>query len=121
MDTATMLNAATWLFVLSAVGGLVLAIIRFGGTPRPPLFMAMGHGMVACAALTLLVYAILMGGAGSSSISLAALLFVLAALGGAAMNLLYHSKGLPLPIGLMVGHALLAVVAVGLLVRALWF
>ena len=36
-------------------------------------------------------------------------LFCLAAVGGAALNLLFHSKQLPLPIPLMMAHALLAV------------
>ena len=34
---------------------------------------------------------------------------LLAALGGLVLNLRYHDKQLPLPIGLMVGHAVLAV------------
>jgi hypothetical protein len=121
MDTATMLNAAAWLFVLTAAGGLVLATIRLTGKPHPPLFMAMGHGMVACAGLTLLVYALLMGGAAATNASIAAALFVLSAGGGAAMNLLFHSKGLPLPVGLMVAHAALGVAGLFFLLRGLWF
>ena len=47
-------------------------------------------------------------------------LFVLTALGGVVINLRYHTKQLALPKGLIVGHALLAVVAYGLLLLALF-
>ena len=45
----------------------------------------------------------------------ALLLFVLAAAGGAAMNLLWQWRQRPLPVGLMIGHATLAVLAFVLL------
>lgn len=47
-------------------------------------------------------------------------LFVMAAAGGAAMNLLYYWKLLPLPIPLMLLHALLAVAGVVLLLMTLY-
>jgi hypothetical protein len=47
-------------------------------------------------------------------------LFVLAGLGGLVMNLNYQWKGLLLPKGLLVGHALIAVVGFILLAIAAW-
>ena len=46
-------------------------------------------------------------------------LFVVAALGGALLNLRFHARQLALPKSWIVGHALLAVVAYGLLLLAL--
>ncbi len=43
-----------------------------------------------------------------------------AAAGGAFMNLNYHWKLLPLPTGLMIGHALLAAVGFVMLILAAW-
>lgn len=114
MDTATMLTTATYLFAGSAVGGIIIALMRFSGVPRPPLWFAMGHGLIAAAGLTLLIYATLMGEV-PGMVQVATLLFLGAALGGAALNLLYHSKGLALPIPLIIGHGLIAVVALGML------
>ena len=42
---------------LAALGGLTLAGIRFSGSPRPPTWMAVGHGLVAATGLVLLIYA----------------------------------------------------------------
>jgi hypothetical protein len=45
-------------------------------------------------------------------------LFVVAALGGVAMNLGFHWKNQPLPTGLMFGHAGLAIIGFVLVVAA---
>lgn len=114
MDTATMLTTATYLFAAAALGGVILAGIRLSGVPRPPLWFAMGHGLIAAAGLTLLLYATCMGEV-PQMVKLSAALFLGAALGGAALNLMYHAKGLALPIPLVIGHGLVAVVALGML------
>jgi hypothetical protein len=44
------------LFVLTALGGLVLAAIRFSGQPRPPTALAVGHGLAALTSLAVLGY-----------------------------------------------------------------
>jgi ABC-type amino acid transport system permease subunit len=116
MDTATMLTTATYLFAAAALGGIIIALMRFSGIPRPPLWFAMGHGVSASAGQTLLIYAACMGEV-PQMVQLAAVLFLGAALGGAALNLLYHAKGLALPIPLIIGHGLVAAIALGLL----WF
>ena len=113
------MQAAAILFGLAALGGLIMAFIRWSGAPRPPDWLAMGHGLLAAAGLTLLVHAALTSGLPVlAQLSLG--LFVVAALGGALLNLRFHAKQLPLPKAWIVGHAVLAVVAFGLLLLALF-
>ena len=107
MEPNMSLQAATALLGAGALGGLVMVGIRLKGEARPPNWLAMAHGLLAAAALTLLIYAALT--VGIPKLALYALvLLVIAAIGGAAINLLYHSKLLPLPIPLIIGHALIA-------------
>ena len=114
MDSATLLKTATLLLALTAAGGLIMAIMRFGGADRPPSWLAMGHGLLAGSGLTLALYAGFVAGIPQMAWA-GVLLLVLAALGGVTLNLLYHVKLLPLPKGLVVGHALLAVAGFSLL------
>ena len=108
MEPNTSLQAATGLLGLTALGGLVMAGIRMKGTARPPSWLAMLHGVLAAAALTLLVYAAVTVGIPRLAQFALGLLGV-AALGGAFINLQYHAKMLPLPIPVIIVHALLAV------------
>lgn len=84
-----------------------MAGMRFSGIAQPPAWLAMAHGFLAAAGLTLLIYATMTVSLPSMAM-LGTALFVLAAIGGATMNLLFHWKQLPLPIPLMVVHALAA-------------
>jgi hypothetical protein len=119
MEPHSLILTATILFALAAGGGLLMAGMRLRGTPRPPAWLAMGHGLLAAAGLTLLIYAAC--SVGVASIVLVAIgLFMAAALGGVVMNLLFHVKGKPLPLPLMAGHAALAVLAFALLLMHLY-
>lgn len=110
MDAQLMLKTAACLFALAALGGLVMAGIRFAAKRNPPVWLTLGHGLLAAAGLTLLAYAAFVPGV--PLLAWVALgLFVLAALGGVVMNLGYQWKQRPLPSGLLVVHALVAVVA----------
>lgn len=117
MDDIGMLQAAVLLFAIAAAGGLVMAGIRLLRKHNPPAWLSMAHGLLAAAGLTLVAYAAVMVGVPAPA-GWALLLFVLAAAGGAAMNLLWQWKGRPLPVGLMLAHAALAVIAFLLLVVA---
>lgn len=117
MDAISMLRAAVALFAIAAAGGLVMAGIRWFGKRNPPAWLAMLHGFLAGATVTLVAYAAIVVGVPSPA-GWALLLFLLAAAGGAAMNLLWQWKQRPLPVGLMLGHAGLAVVALVLLIVA---
>jgi hypothetical protein len=113
------MKTACWLLAITAVGGLTMAGIRFAGKPQPPTWLAMLHGFLAGAAATLLLYAYFTVGLPQLA-GWALLLLLIAAAGGAFINLNYHWKLVPLPIGLMLGHAGLAVLGFILLVVAIW-
>lgn len=109
-----LLQAAAGLFTLAALGGLVMAAIRFGGKRNPPAWLAMLHGLLAAAGITLLAYAALTSDVPSLAL-IAVLMFLLAAGGGAVLSLAYKWKQRLLPSWLVIAHALLAVLAYALL------
>jgi hypothetical protein len=107
----------TWaaiVFSLAALGGATMAAIRLSGAPRPPTWLALGHGAIAITGLALLTYA-----AVDRGIPLLAQVaygtFVVAALGGIMIFGRYHLKNLPLPIPFVLGHGLLALTGLALL------
>lgn len=103
------MTLALVLFALAAVGGLVMAIIRFGGKPVPPMGIAIIHGLAAAAGLVTLIVGVAGGGAPSAA-TIALVLFLVAALGGFALFFQHLRKG-PISIPLMVIHAVVAVAA----------
>lgn len=108
MEPMLMLKVSAALFALSAVGGLAMATIRLMKKVNPPAWLAMLHGLMAAGGLTLLAYATLT--ATVPALAMYALgLFAVAALGGLLLNLGYQWRNLPLPVGIMVLHALVAV------------
>ena len=113
MESSKLVMTALMLLGVAALGGLVMAGMRFSGRDRPPSWLAMLHGLLAAAGLTLLVYAALVLGV-SGMAKLGTLILVLAALGGLYLNLGFHDKQLPLPKGIVIVHALIAVVGVAL-------
>jgi len=113
------MQAAAILFTLTALGGLVMAFERWRGVPKPPDWLAMAHGLLAGAGLTLLIYAAFTTGLPLlAQLSLG--IFVVAAAGGALLNLRFHARQLALPKPWIIGHAVLAVVAYVLLLLALF-
>jgi len=118
MEPRLVMTTAAVLFGISALGGLIMAGIRFSG-PNPPAWLAMLHGFLSAAALTLLIYAACTVGLPKLA-DLAIVLFIIAALGGVVMNLVYQWKLLPLPKWLVIVHGLLAVSGFVLLLASLW-
>ena len=119
MEPNLMMQTAAVLLAVSAVGGATMAGIRFSGKPQPPIWLAMLHGFLSAAALTLLIYAWATVGLPMLA-SAAVVLFVVAALGGVVMNLNYHWKLLPLPKWLVLVHATVAVIGFLLLLAAVF-
>ena len=111
-----MLQTAAVLLVITALGGLLMAFIRFSAHHNPPAWLAMLHGLLAASGLTLLVYAVCTSAVPSLA-TLALILFLLAAGGGAVMSLAYKWCQRLLPAWLVIAHASLA--ATGLLLL-LW-
>jgi hypothetical protein len=100
---------------LAALGGLTMVLIRLSGAPRPPTWLAIGHGLIALVGLGLLVNAAMQTTIPQmEQVSLG--LFVLAALGGAAIFGLFHLRDKALPIPLILGHGLIALIALALLI-----
>ena len=85
---------ATILLAIAAVGGLAMALMRFTGTPRPPTWLAMLHGVLAASGLVLLINAAFTVGVPQMA-QVALGLLILAALGGAYINLQFHWKTCP--------------------------
>ena len=119
IEPMDMLQAAAGLLTLAALGGVVMAAIRFGGKRNPPAWLAMLHGLLAAAGITLLAYAALTGDVPSLAV-IAVLLFLLAAGGGAVLSLAYKWKRRLLPPWLVIAHALLAVLGYTLLLFAVF-
>ena len=108
MDVQTILMTVVVLFTVAALGGIAMAAMRFGTGRNPPAWLAMVHGMLGAAGLTLLAFAMFTAEIPSLAM-VGGVLILLAALGGAVLNLGYHWHGRLLPSGLVIGHALLAV------------
>lgn len=111
MDPLAGMQLALMFFGATALGGLLMAGIRFSGKPRPPSWLAAAHGLGAVTGLVLLIYlAVTVGLPRQAQLALGLLVF--AALGGLSMNLMFHRKQRPLPKQMLLGHGLLAVIGV---------
>ena len=113
-----MLEVSAVLFTLAALGGAGMAMIRHGGR-NPPAWLAMGHGFLAAAGLTLLAYAAWTVGV-STLAQASLLLFLLAAAGGAFLNLRYHWRHELIPMSWVWGHGGIAVAGYLLLLLAIF-
>lgn len=118
MDAMSMMKTAAVLLAIAAIGGLVMAVVRFRGAERPPTLVLMVHGLLAGAALTLLVYAAATVGLPGMANAALALLIVVAIV-GAALNLKFHAKMLPIPKSPIVIHGIVAVIGFVLLLLAI--
>jgi len=113
------MQAAAVVLGLAVLGGLTLAAIRLNGTPRPPTWMALGHGAVAVTGVLLLAYAAATDGVPQlAQIALGVL--VLAAGGGATIFVGFHLKERALPIPIVLGHGLIALTGFALLLAAIF-
>ncbi len=108
MDMATMLRASFILFAITALLGLSMAAMRESARHNPPAWLTMFHGLPAAAGLTLLLFATFAFGVPRLAIA-ALVLFLIAAGGGAILNLVYQQRARLLPRWLMYLHLLLAV------------
>lgn len=119
MDQSTMLQTASILLLLTAAGGVLMAVQRLGQKTNPANWLAMAHGMIAAAALTLLIYVAAVGGIPSSAL-FGTILLLAAASGGVVMNLFYHLAGKLLPQWLLHVHITLAVAGTALVAWGAW-
>ena len=105
------------LFGVSALGGIVMAIMRFTGKETPPMGLALLHGALAASGLVALIVAVT-GSNLPAQATIALGGFVIAALGGFFL-FSFHLKRQALPIPVMVIHALVAVISFVILLLAI--
>ena len=119
MDSMTMLQTASILLLLTAAGGLLMAIQRLTQKVNPPSWLAMAHGFLAASGLTLFVYAGLTDRVhGGAWLGLGLLLA--ASVGGIVMNLHYHLADKLLPTWLLHLHIALAALGTLLVSWSAW-
>lgn len=112
------MQIAAIILALAALGGLTLAVVRFKGTPYPPTWMALGHGLIAATGLVFLAYAAYYPGLPQLA-QIALGILIVAALGGATLFLGFHVRKQALPIPLVIIHGLAAAVGYVTLLVAL--
>lgn len=117
MSTQGILCVVIVILAIAAAGGLIMAGIRLFGDRNPPAWLAMLHGLLAGAGLTLLLFAAFTVGIPTFALY-ALILLIIAALGGVFLNLGYQEKRELLPKPVVYLHALLAVVGFVLLIIA---
>ncbi len=100
-----MRSLAIVLFALAALGGIVLAVMRARGRLTLPIGLALVHGILAAAGLAVLIGAVAMGFHARAPL----VLFLVAAVGGFVL-FSFQLRSKPIPIGVMVVHAIVAVV-----------
>lgn len=110
-----MLGTAIVLFLLAAVGGIVMATQVFRGR-TPPTAIAVAHGLLAATALGLLAWTWLQS-TQETVVTIGLVVLLIAALGGFFL-LSFHVRGRPHPKPVVVIHALAAVIGVGALLLA---
>lgn len=114
------LQAAVALFALGAIGGLVLAGIRFGYRRNPPNWLAMVHGLLVAGGYTLVGYAVIVHGAGTTAVA-GLVLLTAAAVAGVMLSLRYKWHDRLLPTWLVLAHGISAVLGFGLVAYAAYF
>lgn len=117
MSIEVLLWVVIILFAITAAGGLAMAGVRISANRNPPAWLAMLHGLLAGAGLTLLLFGAFTIGIPQYAV-VALILLIIAALGGVFLNLGYQEKRKPLPKPVMYVHALIAVVGFILLIVA---
>jgi len=114
-----MLQTAALLLVLTAVGGIAMALQRMTKRTNPPNWLAMAHGLLAAAALTLLIYAAVTDDVPATAVA-GTIFLLVAAAGGVVMNLSYHLNDKLLPQWLLHLHIALAMLGTAGVLWGAW-
>lgn len=112
------MTVAAILFAIAAVGGVVMAAMRFGGRELPPMALAIVHGLFAASGLVTLILAVVGGQSNWASI-VAVIGFVIAAIGGFTL-FSYHLRRQALPVNYVVIHGAGAVISFVILLAAIF-
>jgi hypothetical protein len=114
-----MLQVASVLLLLTAGGGIVMALQRLGGEKNPSSSVAMAHGFLAASAFTLLIYDLFVFGLGTAA-TFGLILLAVGAAGGVIMNLAYHLADKLIPKWLLHVHIALGFVGTLLILWQAW-
>jgi hypothetical protein len=112
------MTVAAVLLAIAALGGVVMAAMRFGGRELPPMALAVVHGLFAASGLVALILAVVNTSA-STLAWVAAVGFVIAALGGFTL-FASHLRGKALPVNYVVIHGAGAVISFAILLAAIF-
>ncbi|TAL36622.1 MAG: hypothetical protein EPN93_07300 [Spirochaetes bacterium] len=85
-----MLYLSVILFALAAMGGMTLVTLKYMGKEMP-LFLSIGHGVIAAAGLVVLILNV-RANTGNVLMNVSLALFLAAALGGFANFYLHHAR-----------------------------
>ena len=107
-----MLKIAVLLFLLAAIGGLIMAVLNYR-KKNIPLILALGHGLLAAAGLVIFIVALISASTGSL-LTISLILFIVAALGGFVL-FYFQLRNQLLPSTMVLIHGLVAVSAFVLL------
>ncbi len=111
-----MLLVSIIVFAIAAFGGATLAYLRFANRPLP-LGLALLHGAVAATGLVLLIIALVVAASAPALATVALILFLAAAIGGAIL-FSFHLRKKDLPLPLVLIHGVAAVIAFLLLLTS---
>ena len=114
-----LLRTSTALLAIAAIGGIAMGRMGLVQDKKPPNALAMFHGFLAAAAISLLMFAAATIGLPALAF-LALILLLLAASGGIYLNLKFHWQQLPLPKWLIIVHAIAAILGFLALLTATW-
>lgn len=106
---------ALGILAAAAFGGMALTAIRLSGKPFPPTWIAMGHGAIAATGVGVLGYLVFLDQVPVLS-QIALGVFLIAAIGGAILFARFHLREEALPIPLILGHGLIALLGLVILV-----
>lgn len=110
---------AAVLFALAALGGVTMLVVRLRDAPRPPTWLAVGHGLIALSGLVALGVAYYQTPLPTPA-GWALVVFILAALGGASIFVLFHLAERAIPVWIILGHGAVALTGFGLLIAAIY-
>src|SRR5262245_13289251 len=109
------MTTAAALFGVTALGGILILVLRLRGAPRPPFWLAWGHGVFAVGGFVSLFQQWQATGLPPLA-QWASGVLAAAALGGLSLVGLFHMRQRELPVGMIAGHGLLALIGLALLI-----
>lgn len=100
MEANALMQLAVVLFGLTALGSVLIAVMRMIGVPRPPYWLATSYGVLSGFSLGLVCLVALIAGIPTMA-QFALAPFLLAAGNDSVLNRLLHRNRLPMPVAVL--------------------